>query len=80
MILFTAHLTTADSHHHIDYESIDACLSDQPLADLLNSGEATIVLWAGSLRLTGKPLRSSNELHEALASNAPTILRRKSRS
>jgi hypothetical protein len=75
MSLFTTHLTVNGATFHVDYESIDQALGDMSLAQLLDNG-AEVVLWAGSLRLTGTPIRSSRELRKTLVENAKTILRR----
>jgi hypothetical protein len=74
--LFTARFRLADESRHIDYESIDDCLSDESLAVLLDTYGAEVVLWAGPLRLTGTPIRSSRELRRALVDSANAIMRR----
>lgn len=74
--LFKIHLTVGNDYYHIDYKSIDAALEDKSLAHLLDGDGAECVLWAGELRLTGTPIRSSRELHKALVDHANAILRR----
>jgi biotin operon repressor len=76
MALFTVHIRLGRDANHIDYDSIDACMSDAPLANLLDTTETDVTLWAGTLRLTGTPVSSSRELYKALVENSKTILRR----
>ena len=75
MTMLTVHLLAHGKHHEVSYKSVDECLADEPLAKLLDTTNAECVLWAGRLRITGRSIRSSRELREALVSNASTILR-----
>lgn len=76
MSLFAIRIAVHGETHSIDYDSIDAAISDQPLMCLLDNHDAEATIWAGTLRITGRPLRASDELCKALAENARTIMRR----
>ena len=77
MHLFLVQLTIAGETHLIGYNSIDDCLRDAPLSAVLDDDRAAeCIIFCGELRLTGTPIKSSEDLHRALASNAHVILRR----
>lgn len=62
--------------HELEFQTIEGAITDRGLAALLNGEGVTAILWAGSLRLSGRSLTSAQELNEALVSNAGAILRR----
>jgi hypothetical protein len=76
MALFTAHVDMDGEEFLVEYTSIEECLDDPRLARLLDTTNTEVILWSGSLRITGRAIQSSQELREALDANANTILRR----
>ena len=75
MILFTTKIILDNETWDTPYRSLDDCLNDPGLAQLLDLEGATCLIWCGGLRLTGKPITSSTELRDAIIDNAGTILR-----
>ncbi len=59
----------------IDYRAIVEAIDDRLLADLLDTNyDATCEIWCGELKVSGKLLTTSIELHTMLVDNARTIL------
>lgn len=74
--LFALQITSGAEQHIAPYRSIRDCMEDAALAHMLDDTDATCLVYAGKLRLTGTPIADSRGLHEALVDNAKTILRR----
>ncbi len=73
-------LTIRIDHHgeafRVAYRSLEECLRDRDLANLLDYEGATCSVWCGDLKLTGRPVQSSAALRDVLVERAKAIVGR----
>jgi len=73
-MLFTLHLSYESERHVIAYQTINECLDDMGLQDLLDEVGATCSLHVGQLTVV-PCIDSAERLKRAVVSNATTLLR-----
>lgn len=69
-------LSLHGSTYRFSYRTIEEAMEDDTLRMVLDQEGGTCELWCGPLRVTAKPIDSSNALREFLVSNSKTFLHR----